>query len=285
MKKQYSTIPGVKKNKRKVRYKRRKVKRTKLQKNILKTLLFIVVLTVALVLAARTSLFNIDSINVIGNTRYNEEQIIKTSGITVGENGFIKMGINPVDIFTLSFGKSQQSISKTYPYIKNVSVRYSIPNKINIYIVERKPACIVDVKGVGILVDSEMYALDVAKKGENYDMPKLYGLKFAKFLFGDALKVSNPETIKLLKSLTDSIDKSDLNDKLKINKLITSINLQDINNIKITLKPQITVNFGDLNDLEYKITYLKKIFEEYIIENERGYLDFSTGDNPVFEVK
>lgn len=268
--------------KKKVHY-RRKKKKSKVKSFLIKFILITVLLTISLVLFARTSYFNISSVKVIGNTHYKDTDIIKTSNIKKGANGFITMGISPMDIFTLSFGKSEKAILSKYPYVKNVTVRFNIPNNVSIIISEREPSSIIDYKGQGIIVDKEMYALDLVKQGDNFDVPELFGIKFDTYKFGEVLKVKNTESINVLKSLTESINKKDEGENLKLFRLIKSINLEDINNISITINPNIIVNFGDLKDLDYRITYLKQIYPVYIKNNINGYLDFTTGENPLFQ--
>jgi cell division protein FtsQ len=273
---------GVLKLKKKVHY-RRKKKKSKIKSFLIKFILITILLTVSLVLFARTSYFNISSVKVIGNTRYKEAEIIKTSNIKKGANGFVTMGISPIDIFTLSFGKSENAILNKYPYVKNVNVRFNIPKDVSIIITEREPSSIIDYKGQGIIVDKELYALDILKQGDRFDVPKLYGIEFDTYKFGQVLKIKNTESISILTTLTDSINKNDEGDNLKLYRLIKSIDLKDINNISITIKPDIKVNFGDLSDLEYRITYFKQIYPVYIKSSSSGYMDFTTGENPVFQ--
>ncbi len=272
--------------KKKVHYKKSKNRKSRIRSFIIKIVLITIILTVALVMLARTDYFKISTIKVTGNTHYKDSDIIKTANIKKGENGFIKMGINPADIFTLSFGKAQKTILSKYPYMENVIVRYNIPNKVNIEVKEREPYYIIDNNGEKIIVDDNWYALEKLASDDTSKFSKLkilYGIKFDKFKLGQKIKVKSSGTFNILNILTDAIKSNDENNNPKIYGLIKSVDLENLNNVKVSIKPDITVNFGDLEDLDYRITYLKQIYSKYISSNESGFLDFSTGDNPVFQ--
>lgn len=271
--------------KKKKKYKRRKGKKSRFKAFVLKLIVITVLLTTALVLIARTSYFKITSIQVFGNSRYENSEIIKTTAIKKGANGFITMGINPFDILRLSYGSAEKALLSKYPYMKDVNVRFSLPNKVKIMVTERDPAYIIVLNGKKVVADEEMCALDYSKAADEGKVPMLLGIKAGKYKFGDVLSVSNKVACDSLKLLTDTIKNNDSDDKLKIFRLIKAFDLGDTKNVKITLKPDITVNFGDLSDLDYRITYLKQIYGKYIESSGSGYLDFSSGENPVFQAK
>jgi cell division protein FtsQ len=52
--------------------------------------------------------------------------------------------------------------------------------------------------------------------------------------------------------------------------------------ICIQLDSRILVNLGDLQDLDYRMAFLKEILLEKLNKNDKGTLNFTTGESPEF---
>ena len=249
----------------------------------LKFILVFILFSTVIVLLALSPLCTIKQITVSGGQHYKQEDVVAVSGIVVGNNGFKTIGSNLNSIFSLRYGNSEKSILKNLPYVKNVVVKYAVPDKVRIILTERKPICVVPYLGTNLLMDEEGYIIDTVNQGAgNYNLPLVKGLKFEHFELGQPLKVDNSENLQAVITTFGAITDSDKSDKMKIFGLIKWIDVSDLKKICLFVDSRITVNIGDMQDLSYRISFLKQIYSKNLKPDDKGLLDFTTGENPDF---
>lgn len=263
--------------------------RTKSKKKIkkkhfgLKFILVFILFSAVVVLLALSPLFTIRQITVSGGQHYKQDDVIAVSGIIAGNNGFKTIGSDLNSIFLLRYGNSEKSILKNLPYVKDVVVKYAVPDKVRIILTERKPICVVPYLGTNLLMDEEGYIIDTVNQGAgNYNLPLVKGLEFQRFELGQVLKVENSENLQAVIKTFGAITDSDKSDKVKILGLIKWIDVSDLKKICLFVDARITVNIGDMQDLSYRISFLKQIYSRNLKPNDKGLLDFTTGENPNF---
>jgi adenine deaminase len=85
--------------------------------------------------------------------------------------------------------------------------------------------------------------------------------------------------------LTDTVIESDSSSELKLAGLISSIDVSDSHNITATFDGRITVNFSDLKDLDYRLTFLKSIYLTQFKKTDKGLLEFNEDGEYTFRPK
>jgi Cell division septal protein len=236
----------------------------------------------AVIFTALSPLFNIKSVEVKGSLYYNKETLVGISGITAGENGFKKLSCKPLDLFKFRFSTIEKIIEDKCPYIKNVKVKFEIPSTIVIDVAERTAVFSVLHKGTSLLIDREGYVLEVLTEGNKSKLPVLKGLDFPAFKLGSKLELAKKEALTDALKVMDVIIENDKTYKINMYKLIDSIDTGDTSSIKISLDSRIVVNIGDLQDLNYRISATKTFYDKNIKKSEKGALDFTSGERPVF---
>lgn len=265
--------------------KRGKAKKKRIK---LKILLFLMLIITATITIALSPICNINGIVVQGSQKYKDEEIIGVTDIYKGGNGFKILGKNIQeikdikDIFLLRYGRAEKNILKSHPYIKEVFVKYLIPNKVSISINERTGVCIIPYLGNYLLMDKEGYILDTVDNPDKSGLPLIKGFNFDRYELGQALKVKVQKGFEDTVALLNAIDDSDKNDKFKIMDIIKVIDVNDTKKVYLLVDNRIEVNIGDLEDLSYKLNFLKQIYLKKISKDDKGLLDFSTGGNPNF---
>lgn len=248
----------------------------------IKFILICVLSLVLLVLLALSPLFVISRVEVYGNQHYKQEELVGLSGVVKGNNGFRTIGSDIKSIFLLRFRKAEKSILKNCPYIKDVKVRFVLPDKIEIRTIERKGVGLVPCLGTNLLIDDEGYVMDTINDTKDYNLPLIEGLKFERYELGQALKTENDKNreagMKVIRAMMDSDGREDL----KIFNTVKSIDVSDLQKIYVFIDSRLVVNMGDLQELNYRISFLKQIFFKTLKKEDRGLLDFTTGDRPNF---
>lgn len=248
----------------------------------LKFILIFIISFVIIVLIALSPLFNVNSIEVYGNKHYENSEIIDGSLISGGTNAFKVIGANIKSILNLRCTNAEINIMKFFPYAKNVVVKYKLPNKVEITIEERVPLALIPYMGTSLVIDQEGYVVDTQKNEQKYKLPLIKSLKFDNYELGQKLEVHNNESLNNAIKVLNEINLIDKTGEFKLLDSVNSIDAGDAGQICMFIDSRIAVNLGDLQDLTYKIRFLKQIYYKNIGKNEKGLIDFSTLDNPVF---
>lgn len=251
-------------------------------RRIKKFILFILLVTV-IIIFARSSFFIVDKIDVVGSKKYSSADVIKQTELVTGKNIFKMLGEKPKNLISFRFNESEQSIYESMPYIKAVSVRPALPKSISIKIQERTPFAILENQGTSLLIDREGYVLEIVKEAEQKTKYfKIMGIMVDSYNLGQGVKFKGRFPLDELTNFCDILLKNDKDSKLKLFGKITSVNLSELNNLVVKFDDRITVKFGDLENVEYKIRFFRQLFVNNITEKQKGTLDFTTGDNPYF---
>lgn len=267
-------------------------KERKKQKNKkkIKRLLGILLPIVLVAGLALSPLFYINSIEVYGNKHYNNIEVIDASRITFGVNWFKEIGAN-IDIkgmLTFRSTQSEYGILSGCPYVKEAVVRMAYPGVVKIVITEREPVAIVPYISTSLIIDNEGFVVDVGNEEYRAILPTIEGLDVNGYTLGEILRANNKKGIEAFNKVFNVIDftrktSESGNYPNNLNEYISSVNVSNLDNVMIFLDSRVKVNLGEYNRIdEYKIILLQEIFFNNIDEDEKGYLDLTTGNNPTF---
>lgn len=241
---------------------KRSKRRERNRKRILRLFLFVLTILAIYLLLFKTDLFNIKSIEVVGNQKLNEDQIIKASLCRRGEN-----------IFNISKKKGVESLMQL-PYIKEANIERKLPDKLIIEVVERREIAIIPYIGSYIYIDEEGYILKIEGQNEEVDLLRI-----------DGIKLENPNPGDNLFHLfeNDSImEFFTFGNSSNLLTLMKRVDFADKDNIIIDLIDGIKVAFGTLDDVKYKLSFLNKIIEDIREKDIKAkQILFDRGDNPI----
>jgi cell division protein FtsQ len=240
---------------------------------------FVLVIGTAIVLFALSSFFNVQKINVQGNKKYQTNDIIMRVGLVPGQNIFKMLGRNTKDLFTFRFNREQQTVYSTMPYIKTVSIRPSLPKEISVQVTERTPYCLVEVPGTSLLIDDQGYALEDGIAGSKLFTIK--GSEISKYKLGQAVQFKQKGILDDIKKLSTELIKSDKDSKLKLYDKVKWIDISEVNCYTVNFDSRVTVKFGDIDNIKYKIGFFREVYVNNI-NKQKGLLDFTKGNNPFF---
>lgn len=216
------------------------------RRNFFKILLLISLLSLVVVFVLKTDFFSIDTIEVEGNFKLDNKSIVDRSKIYIGEN-----------IFKIKLSEAENRI-RNLPYIKESEVKRKFPKTIIIDVIEREAAFLVENISMFFLVDVDGNILELLKDNET-DLPIISGLEVEDRKLGNNI-FDNYENEQLKEFFLESKDKG-LLDKME------NIDMTLLEEINITLINGISVAFGTLNNVKYRVSLLMKVLED-IEENE-----------------
>lgn len=220
----------------------------------------ITIVTLILAFIFKSDFFLINNINVEGNYIVSSEEIINTSGINIGSH-----------IFKYSKKKAEEKV-RNFSYIKDVDVVRTLPKDVTIHVEEREAYLQFEHLSSYILVDNEGYILEIVdNKVES--LPVFIGFNIEDHKIKNIL---DNEEIKSLESFISDENTSEIIGKM------AEIIYEDDFNININLNNGISVAFGQLNNVKYKLTLLNDILihiEENQINTNR--ILMNKGENPI----
>lgn len=226
-------------------------------------LLFLIVLGSAAVLSF-TVLFQINSIQVAGTSRYTQEEIIRASGITMGEN-----------LFLAKTKQAERAISQKLPYTGNVKVSRQLPAAISIQVEPATADGAVAYDGGYVLLTGSGKALELVEQPPE-GCTVVSGLAVSSAVPGKPVVYEKDDSKTLYEQLVGCVKQHSLGP-------ITKIDITDPYRILMEYDGRITMNLGSSADLDYKIRFGKTILEgknesgeQNIRPEEKGVLNLSS---------
>lgn len=205
------------------------------RKKFLNRLLFILTLTIVIVFALnKAGVFNVVDIKVKGNERLKSANVIKASGIKIGES-----------YFSLSPDTRERDIEKI-PLVKSAKVGFNLKREAVIKVEERVPKFQVENFLEYYIIDEDMRV--IARENSKSELPMIED-NFKKIGLGDYL-YKDKDKVEFFKQLIQQ----------SVYENIEDINFQSNNSI--FTKDGIQIVIGDFEDLDYKFRMLEEILKD-----------------------
>ncbi len=224
--------------------------RKKRKKNVIKALIFTVMIAVGVLVAlSLTVLFKIEVITVSGDTRYTAEQIIENSDVEIGDN-----------LWRTTSGKVTEKLSASLPYVASAKIVRKIPSDVEIVITETVPAYSIKKGGKYILINENDKVLEevASKKG---DTVQLVGIETLNTKPGTKLTVKSPESYEAAKEIISEATSSELK--------LTNVDVSDTNSLTAIYGGKIKLEFGSRSDMASKLKMAKEIISKLESENNK----------------
>lgn len=236
----------IKQNKNPKIEKEKRMKRYRIIKFIIKTLIFIALLTGLAVYCFTSPVFNITEIRVLGNEEFEDEEYLKLSQLNTGENIF-------------NFRKSTIiSNIKTNGYVESVKIKRKLPTKVEITIEERTPTYLISLEeGDVAYINNQGYILEISPIKLPLTIITGISTKTENIIAGNRLENDD------LEKLQDVIQIKDSMKNIEINKELDNIDITNKFNYILTFEQEAKeVQLGDMSNLSSKMLYMKCVLEE-----------------------
>jgi cell division protein FtsQ len=248
----YQSMPQIMEERKIIDYK----KRAKRNRRRRKMLLFLFIISILLCFVYFAPFFDIARIEVSGANRLTQDEVIYASGINMGKN-----------IFVLNIGNAKKQV-EGLPYVKTAKVQRGFPNIIKIIIEECKPFGYIKYnQDEFIIIDINGKMLEISNNLPQEHLIEIIAPINENPVLGQAFSDENSNFLKKYLATAEEIVHNDIRE---------SVSLIDVSRdfeLNMVYK-QLKINFGDIQQLNYKFTSLKAILKE-IGENAKGKLDLS----------
>ncbi len=206
-----------------------------------------IVAIVVFVILANTLLFNCSTIEAEGYERYTAEEIAAASGISVGEN-----------LMHIDAAKAEENIVSSLAYIDMAKVTKKYPTRIIITVTEAEKWFCVYQDGV---------TAAISRGGKVLEYCAANGLVTVKGFEAESLEVGG-RLVSVIEGKNDTpAEIMTAAEKAGLNK-ITEIDLTDRFDIKILYDNRITLEIGNVTDIDSKLTVGAAIIKDEISPTE-----------------
>ena len=224
-----------------------------------------VLVTAVAILLAMSVFFKISKIEVVGAETYTEEEIVKASGIEVGENLFF------VDRF-----EAASRIFAQLPYIDSVTVTRQLPNHIVITVSESAAVAVVDYEGTLYAVNQNCKVISSVDEDAAEGLIRVRGITLQEPVAGSQLAAEKADVGKL-EALTALLQEMYAREMTAD---VQDIDLSDVTSPAFTYLERFTVRVGENKDIGYKLGMLMSAVEQ-LSDYESGTFDLSVGNKRV----
>lgn len=214
---------------------------------VLYYILGLIVIIVVLIILANTVLFNCSSIEVTGADKYTSDEIVRSSGLQLGEN-----------LLHIDVAAARDNIINSMAYIDDAEVRKSFPTKISVTVTEaEKRFCIVE-NGITAAISGKGKILEYCEPG---GLPIVRGFEPETTEIGRWLVSLNEGKTEIPAAILENADKAGLKD-------ITEIDISDKFSVKVTVEDRVILSLGPAEELEQKFRVAVEIIENQLGKDE-----------------
>lgn len=237
-------------------------KRKKRGRGLYTPIAFVVIL--AAIVFGMSVFFRVSRIDVIGNSMYTEQEIMDAAGIEKGDN-----------LFFLNRFSAVSSIRARLPYVENVVVTRSLPNKVTIELTESSALAVLTTQeGTYWAIDRGGKALREVDTVEALELIRIDGLTAIAPTVGNVIEpgAENSQKLQYLSEILDQIQERGMAAD------VTWINIESAVDPSFDYLSRFTVKLGPMADTEYKFGMLLSAVE-LLAPGDTGSIDLSLSED------
>ena len=219
-----------------VKTQNKKRKRNKLKRRIIAGFMLTVGIVAVIAVLCLTVLFKIQSIEIVGNERYAQEEILAVLPISEQDN-----------LFASDVKGAAEKLESTLPYIYSVELKRKLPDKLVVTVQETpKVYAILTEEETYTLIDDGFKVLETGVAEQPEGAVVITNAAINAAVPGQTIELSDEKITENLKELAAAINRLQLDE-------ITGISSIDINNNFMVYDNRITYKLGPIDNLDNKI--------------------------------
>jgi len=223
-------------------------------------------IVVVAVIFVMSVLFRVSDISVEGNTHYTDEEIIQAIDIEEGDNLF----------FFDRFSAVSRVFAKL-PYIEQVSVERSLPNKVIISVEESEALAYLELGDEHWTLDHNCKVLGKATENELGFLVPVEGIDPGTLYIGEPMQTADNDEalVEYLSEVLGQIEDRGLRYS------VTRLDFSNPKRVQFSYAGKYTVILGSNSDIEYKFGMFLSA-KSKLMEGDVGVIDVSDGKTAYF---
>ena len=221
---------------------KRERRKRKSKVSLLVKLLIITAVLTGLYFLASSSLFNVTSFEITGNSYYDNDEILMMGGCKTGSNIFWGSGI----------GEIKDRLEKD-AYMEKGKVKRILPDKIKIELTERKQTAAVMYDDNYAIIDGNSMVL--RKSSVAPQLPLIQGMTISKLEVGQTIEVEEKVRLRQVMEIIETMEGYDMYFK-KIAVSKAGVKAYVLDNLVCQGKPEDIIESMEKGDLQKSVRYL-----------------------------
>ena len=224
---------------------------------------FLVIVAVIFVMSV---FFRVSDIQVRGNSHYTDEEIIRAIDIEEGDNLF----------FFDRFAALSRVFAKL-PYIDEVTVERSLPNRVIITVTESQALAYIVLGEENWTIDHSCKVLGKANDDELQGLIPIVGIAPGTLMIGEPLQTADGDAriVEYIAAVLDQLEARGLY------KQVGRVDFSDPERVEFTLRDKYIVRIGGPANLEYKFGMLISVLSQSL-DGDVGIISVSDGNTAHF---
>lgn len=220
------------------------------------------VLAVAALLYFGYVFFQVENIEVNGNGKYTDIYITNLAHIP--ENTHMLM---------LDIEEIKTNIEESEPYLEVLNIKKKLPQTVLIEVKERQPKALIEYADKYLLADDKGNILEIIDElPENRKYPIVQGFAVGSVSLGRTIGTDDTFKITVMSEILTALENRQITDS------IFSIDLSDINNIRMQTPDNLSIKFGQADKIVDKIKWIDRMLPTLKRDGRTtGVLDVSAG--------
>lgn len=226
--------------------KEKEIKKINRRKTVISVVIVFFIVIIGGIYFLTTPLFNVASIEVIGNSKNTSDTYISLSGIN----------INQTNIFAFTDNSIEKNL-KENPYVESVKVNKVLPNTLELHVAERTIDYQVKYLNSYIYLNEQGYILEINEEKQN--VPLIEGISSIQDNIQLGQRLKNEDLLKLdtILKIVNYFEYNNISESK-----LTSINAENVTNYILEFKEDDKIAYiGDSSSITEKMTAVTQILE------------------------
>lgn len=244
---------------------------------------FLWLIPIIIVLVAVTipllPVYNIKTINVETEFRDLAEEIAVDSGLKIGSNIFLTL-LGKGNVFAMRFTEAEQTLKNKYTQFGNIKVIAEMPSSVLIEYTSKEPVFEIEYGEINLITDINGCVLD-SRSDHELGFVRITGVDISGFALG-CIVGDNIERFSYASKIYNELEFYDKSNLTAFREYIDWIDLSNPSGIALMYDGRVLVKMDSTGDIAYQTAAMCVSLSQHIGFTEKGTLDFTSGDNPVF---
>jgi len=212
--------------------------------------------------------FQVENVDVKGNASYDASYIVKLADVPPKTH-----------MFMVDTEKIKENI-ETEPYLQVDGIAKSYPKTLVITVTERVPKALILYADKYLLVDGSANVLEILDAPpEQQQYPVVSGITINSVNLGKAIDTEDTFKISVLADILAEMENKDLY------ATISTIDLSDVNNIRMQSYDGMMIKFGQSDKIADKMKWIKKMLPKLAADgNTSGVYDVTSGTSGTYRM-
>lgn len=206
--------------------------------------------------------FQAEKVEVSGNGKYTDIYITNLANIP-----------DETHMLMLNTEEIKSNIEEAEPYLEVLNIKKKLPQTVLIEVKERQPKALIAYADKFLLADDEGNILEILDElPENRKYPVVQGFAVGSVSLGRTIGTDDTFKITVMSEILTALENRQITDS------IYSIDLSDINNIKMQTPDNLSIKFGQADKIVDKIKWIDRMLPTLKRDGRTsGVLDVSAG--------